>query len=580
MQILVNGKIATLKKGTSFEFVSENRSFTDSDSYSFSISFPLAGCPGNIAIFGHLNRKDVDNPAVTFDCEIRDRNFYKSGAIAIVELNETEVKAQFLEGRSAQNYDVTLDDVYINELDLGEPASLVPPEKAYTAWQGLRYGQEYVALPWVNSSSGNMQNEVVYKDGAYHWADSVEGLSYFPYLIVIAKRICEAMEYEYDFSEWEDDEEKKYLIICNALPYAWDVPQFARALPHWSVAEFFEKLEPFLAGEFDFNHKEKRVSFAFRRSALASAHSVTLNRVLDGFSTELTREDECEYKETATLKYKECGHNMQKYYSCSWFIKSSLFMTWNSLSDLAYAVRYKPAEYAGEYALYLRQKHYIIDLDMCCMLRLVSYYLGFTTEWSILIQPLNVFGEDVVEEGNENVIELEFVPVCIDYTEMNVGLCVFLDLPNLDAGYDDEQATGLFSNPDYRPLPELQLEAGAQSEVSEYFSVIYVAYCDGVYSTQYQIPYPALDKTDITTANTVVHNHFSMRLKDLRVPGYKIDGRRKFQFSFLWEDGIPDVRGVFYIDGKKYLCEKITATFTENGMSELKKGVFYRVMDE
>ena len=42
---------------------------------------------------------------------------------------------------------------------------------------------------------------------------------------------------------------------------------------------------------------------------------------------------------------------------------------------------------------------------------------------------------------------------------------------------------------------------------------------------------------------------------------------------------IPDVRSVFLIRGKRYICEKITATFTENGMSQLLKGVFYPIAE-
>ena len=60
MKIIINGKDAVLKKGTSFEFVAENRSFTGSDSYTLSITFPLRGCPENIAIFGYINRTDID----------------------------------------------------------------------------------------------------------------------------------------------------------------------------------------------------------------------------------------------------------------------------------------------------------------------------------------------------------------------------------------------------------------------------------------------------------------------------------------------------------------------------------------
>ena len=53
MEIIVNGTLAVLKAGSSFQYVSENRAFTDAEGYSLSISFPIKDCPRNIQIFGH-----------------------------------------------------------------------------------------------------------------------------------------------------------------------------------------------------------------------------------------------------------------------------------------------------------------------------------------------------------------------------------------------------------------------------------------------------------------------------------------------------------------------------------------------
>ena len=78
--------------------------------------------------------------------------------------------------------------------------------------------------------------------------------------------------------------------------------------------------------------------------------------------------------------------------------------------------------------------------------------------------------------------------------------------------------------------------------------------------------------------------NFRLRLKGTLVNDYwkvknKIDQTKKITFSFLVENGvIPDVKCIFYIHGKKYLAEKITATFTENGMSQLVKMVAYRII--
>jgi hypothetical protein len=59
---------------------------------------------------------------------------------------------------------------------------------------------------------------------------------------------------------------------------------------------------------------------------------------------------------------------------------------------------------------------------------------------------------------------------------------------------------------------------------------------------------------------------------------YDIDSKKKYTFSFL-ADVIPDPRAVFFIEGSRYVCEKITATFQEStGKSQLLKGVFYRII--
>ena len=42
MILTINGKQAALKKGSSIEYVSENRIFTDADDYSMEIELPLA----------------------------------------------------------------------------------------------------------------------------------------------------------------------------------------------------------------------------------------------------------------------------------------------------------------------------------------------------------------------------------------------------------------------------------------------------------------------------------------------------------------------------------------------------------
>ena len=67
MILTINGQQAALKKGSSIEYVSENRIFTDADDYSMEIELPLADCPQNLDIFGMITRKDVDTGDIFFD---------------------------------------------------------------------------------------------------------------------------------------------------------------------------------------------------------------------------------------------------------------------------------------------------------------------------------------------------------------------------------------------------------------------------------------------------------------------------------------------------------------------------------
>lgn len=71
MILTINGQQAALKKGSSIEYVSENRIFTDADDYSMEIELPLADCPQNLDIFGMITRKDVDTGDIFFDAVLR-----------------------------------------------------------------------------------------------------------------------------------------------------------------------------------------------------------------------------------------------------------------------------------------------------------------------------------------------------------------------------------------------------------------------------------------------------------------------------------------------------------------------------
>ena len=650
MEIIINGKQAVLKKNTSFEYISENSLFTGSDSYTLTITFPLKDCPENVAIFGHIHRQDVEKAKVVFDCDIRDKAFFKSGSITITQISETEVKTQFLEGRSEQNFDDTFDDIYLNQLNLGyatvaeRTPSSTPPS---TAWRKYPL-QNWVALPWVNNSSGNIQNGVSVDDsGNYAWSlrngTRSSSLTYQPYLLYILNKICEKMGYTGDFSEIEKSQ-WRYLLICNTLPYTWAAWNFAIALPHWTLTEFFEQLELLMEGEFVINHKAKTIGFTFLQKTMANLLPVRIDKVVNKYTVEVSQENKSEYKGATNLMYADNDNRMWTYRSCQWFIdehknEALIFNTLDELLEYAETLkecgveshtsgRRTSTSYTRGYPSGSdgHKLFYAVDVDTYFIM--YCYKATFNKSFHIYhddtdynyyiytnrLMAVNEFGKKMVDKEAEDV-EINIVPAWIDYTDETLGQCLFLECGEMgdavtwtedmdENGNSSSSSSGMGvggfgrqangdSDTDYnngalaQSWAGVQIARGEQEKSDAYFDKIYVAFWDGVNRHPRMLPRPMVDTLELNDNFTVTNTPFSLRLKKPVVEDevaeeevqytYKIDNRKKYNYSFL-SDEIPDPRALFFIEGGRYICEKMTATFHENtGKSQLIKGVFYRV---
>ena len=203
--------------------------------------------------------------------------------------------------------------------------------------------------------------------------------------------------------------------------------------------------------------------------------------------------------------------------------------------------------------------------------------------------PVNLFGPRT--EGTEEDAQykdISIVPVCIDHCSSSVGDCVFLECGSYgDVEDQDEDQTRAVN----------VLIDGEPEKKEEYFDKLYVGFWNGVRDVQRcadnskrYYPIPWIDNYWISQDNLLSFLHHdeqedaSMRLtgqgiNHMAVRKHKVDQSKKYTFKFLVADGkIPDVQSIFLIHGKKYLAEKITATFTEEGMSQLLKMVAYRII--
>ena len=595
MNILIDGKDAVLKKGSSFEFIAENRFFTGADSYSLSITFPLRGCPRNVEIFGHINRKDCDLNRLLLDCEIHDKGFHRYGSVSIVEISETEVKTQFLEGRSARNYYSSLDDLYINELQLPSVIEAAHYNAShylrnyYTQKRDEAEGGTYfgmVFLPWVNNTSGNIQNPMRYAEAAndfYYigggWDDV--GIVGQPFLVEVIKQVLLQSGYDFDISAIEGSEWHN-AIVCNALPLTWDLHDMQDILPHWTISEFLEQVELFLNGEFNINENTRKLTFAFNQITLENLQTLVIEKVIDSHQVEITAKEDVQnsYIEQKNLAYADCDHQMWKFYSCDWIKKQVASYTWTDFAQMKTRLN-SFLDCAGNMThAYYKRLHYCTREGTYFVLKCVrSAYSGGLIHHYMRIQPVNQFGQRIIDVREDaEFTELRIVPVCIDHTDNTHGDMIFIECG--EYGDDIEDAEDADTN--QTPVVNI-LADGEKDKKEEYFDKLYVGFYDGYYN-KYAPYHPRadIDPVEVSPDNELLTSHYSMRLfgaeaPDSRTSAHMVDHSQKFTFTFI-ADAIPDVRSIFLIHGKKYLAEKITATISENGLSQQMKMVAYRLI--
>lgn len=638
MRIIINHKEAIIKSGSSFEFISENRYFTGSDSYTMAIEFPLAGCPQNLAIFGHINRKDIEAKQYLFDCEIFAGRFYKSGSITITEISDKAVKCQFLEGRSVQNYDNTLDDIFINELSLGSWPDAYSNTSVAEQFLICEH-PTYTAVPWVNNTSGNIQNAIQYNGSVLNWhpdfvSSTEKRVSFMPFMIYIFKKIFDALEYTYDIQAWEASR-YNWLLICNCVPGAWDKTDWAYVLPRWTVTEFLEELEKLMNCQFVVDSVNKTVKMSFPSTASASQNVVEI-KAINEFTATKTEEDESDYEENMGKKYADVDseiyramvstiprEEMKKHQGWSPLqeISFPIYDNFNTISEIAETAcetkkksQILTTDTKGCYFAF-NEKYFYVPKGMFCK---YDYNNQDPTNPSRNIDSTQFYAQRVGEfapiepkDADGKSIELKIVPAIIDETYYDFA--IFLDpgeMKSEDDIYEDYDGS--------TTKGDIYLRKYDKVEPVEIYDKIFVSFWNAAifdefiqertmiqkkwvkHGSEDWWEYETIDIKKRPKPHPIVSNYepvwtesvksptyilfnrytnqkkYSLALEASNVVNKTIDGRVKFTVKFISND-IPDVGSVFIISGQQFLCKKITATITERGISQMLKGEFYRI---
>ncbi len=327
--LYLNGKRAVVDEGQALKLVRENTYFTKSGTYTYNISLPI--CPENIAIFGMLSRKDINKSEVTYNARLVVKNRdVVNGTATVTNISEDEIKVQLLGGNSELNFYNKNENRYIDELPLGtwyDVAGVTSSDLTMrsmaerirsqfnsdvssagigTAYKNLckkiwnentkEAPVDWVALPCVNENFDVTCNNFgikTYTDNngntercpAINNLDTVY-LSAQPYLVQMIERIFDNLGYPVQENCLRDNEFFMHLVIVTANNRS----AIARALPHWTVAQFIEEIENLFGVVFLINESTKKTLIKSRGDYFKD-NIEYIDNILDEYSVSMETDE-------------------------------------------------------------------------------------------------------------------------------------------------------------------------------------------------------------------------------------------------------------------------------------------------
>lgn len=155
IELFLDDKPAVLTENVNIKLTKENVYFTKTGSYTYDIELPLQ-VKENRSIFGNINRKDVETSNTDYHAVLRvDNVTLLDGKAVINQVTDTTVKIQLLGGNSEMNFYTKGENIYVDELDLGDW------ENEMSGWpqptkKGTAMFRAYI--DWLETTSITYQN--------------------------------------------------------------------------------------------------------------------------------------------------------------------------------------------------------------------------------------------------------------------------------------------------------------------------------------------------------------------------------------------------------------------------------------
>lgn len=599
IKLIIDGKEAVIKAGTSFKLTRMNPYFEDQGDFTFEVQLPLDGCAENLAIFGALHRAEVGlagwaNKELPMHLIAPPVNVV--GVAKVMTVSEAEVKVQLLAGKSAVNdfgKDAEGKDLYIDELDLGLSLDNTNTPVGYQDPYDVKKKHLYVTFP-VKDSTGMIVN---YPLWTWHLLGTVWRRDYCtyknyavqPYLATVINSIIRKLGYWQLLNVFNSSWLKDVFVANNVQTNNVD-----DILPHWTVAEFFTELRNAFGVYLDVGESVKSVNLVSLSSHYSGSAGVVLEEVLDELTADIdhdenaktTKEGNTEYELGSISGVLRLPDEVWQNAIIKTFSDDGILRRWiggnireeeKSSSKWLFVDLNLNRTYA-----YLKSakdgKFYLAQVDAFPpLIRNGAYYKAATNReinTKLRIVPLQMTYQNFkCEPYNPDLDQLIGIPILMSYADSVVPDKQTYSVNGAING-NSESTTNETNKLDKLYVAFNSNAAWEKSgEVFPYkvpLGINYLPTYDGFY-----LP---------LTLKTNIRQPFSLRpsLNETACVGYNLEFMDRIktaverQFLFL-DDVDVDPTASYVIKGKRYACHKIEVTIDTNGVQPLKRGYFYEI---
>ena len=436
-------------------------------------------------------------------------------------------------------------------------------------------------------------NDEMANPSAWTYAQDTQELTFIthknacqPNLLFVVRRLVECLGYKLINNDF-DVEPWNRVVIANARR----TRRICETLPHWTVKEFLQQVQYF------FN-----CSILFEESSM-SARIIANTRffelgkiqigVADDFECEVTKEEDTNTSSLASssVEFDLSGSD------------SNLYV---SLSD-EFFESYQTKEYISKDALLLAfEEMYDEERKKYIFVCPEGYYVYAENEdesWDL--KQVNQFGK--LRRGvSDDVITCKICPVAISDQQRIEWIRGWANRPGIEASGEFRVQMPTMENPmgdsslvydecvwdgingealNKKESPEDRLQvmfAGTKRQYAEPDENPYknkyacpMAFCDSKDKVLY-LSNCKYQNTQDSWSFAFAHTGAWRYLGQVHDNKYTINTQTELKFTFIY-DGVPDIRSVFIIHNKKYVCKKIEYQIVNGVIGRLKTGYFFEM---